>query len=184
MSIEHSFHEGRNLLLLHGDPLTPLLLLPKAPPAPCTKSQAFGVVFLLLAVWMALEGDESVSRGPANTLARVADLDREDVASIGSSLLGFVACLLLLSGVYRYILMVHDQQKWAEKAERGISMARRFHQNRMHRLWERQGLQDLSLIHVVPSFSGSTNAEELQSRKRRPENHATNAKEGAMEEER
>ncbi|CDJ61633.1 hypothetical protein, conserved [Eimeria maxima] len=130
--------DAQSLLLLNMDPLSPLLLLPRAPRMAGMKSFVLGLVLLLLAGWIILEGDDTVAFGPAHSLASAGDLDREDVSSIASTLLVLIGALSLLSAVYRHLHIVRQQLEWIQKAEEGIETARMLHQSRLKRILARQ----------------------------------------------
>ncbi|CDJ37512.1 hypothetical protein, conserved [Eimeria tenella] len=139
--------EGQSLVLL-DDPLYPLLFLPKAPRVLGAKVFVVGLLFLLLSVWISYERDESVTGGPAHVLARFASLDREDIASIASTLLAFLGIICLFSAVYRHFSSVRDQQNWIRRAEEGIDATWRLHRNREHILG-RHGKSQLAFADAV-----------------------------------
>ncbi|CDJ62048.1 hypothetical protein, conserved [Eimeria necatrix] len=139
--------EGQNLVLL-DDPLYPLLFLPKAPRVLGAKVFVVGLLFLLLSVWISYERDESVTGGPAHVLARFANLDREDIASVASTLLAVLGIICLFSAVYRHFSSVRDQQNWIRRAEEGIEATWRLHRNREHILG-RHGNSQISFADAV-----------------------------------
>ncbi|CDI74510.1 hypothetical protein, conserved [Eimeria praecox] len=143
--------DGQNLLLLNKDPLSPLLMLPKAPRAFGMKSFFFGLGLLFLAAWIALEADDIVSVGPAHVLGSVWDLDREDIASIACTLLVLMGVSSLLSSAYKHIKRVRKQLDWIKRAEEGIETAKRLHQNRIKMILASQRATDALVTGVGKS---------------------------------
>lgn len=166
-----------NLFLLDGDPLAPLLLLPAAPNQRGVKALIAGVLLLAISVWMALEADATITKGPANIIGNVGDFDVEDVATIGSTVMAIAAGISLLAGVNRHVVGMHEQRRWIQRAEHGIAMARRFHQNRMQRLLERHGLPDLWFSHVDASRQQPSKEEERRRWGHWPRRYATESSE-------
>ncbi|CDJ30288.1 uncharacterized protein EMH_0006060 [Eimeria mitis] len=138
--------EGQRLLLLDKDPLSPLLLLSRAPRGVGLKSFVLGLGCLLLAGLFALEGDDSIPRGPAHALAEFWDLDREDVSAIAFTLLVLLSTVSLISAVYRHFSRVRRQREWIQKAEEGIEAAKRIHQTRVKQILARQEPADMAIL--------------------------------------
>lgn len=143
--LKDAFFTEDNMLLLQHDPLVPLLLLPKPPPFRGTASLLMGFLLLFTSIWMSFESDESINVGPANLMARLADFDSQDTALIGSSLATGAAAVAFLIGFYSSLVSIHEQRRWIKRADHGIGLARRLHQNRMQILLDQQVLLDPSL---------------------------------------